>query len=121
MSLSGVVILGLNISLSFDGQRDCSFILENVEALATDENPSNYNDCLAQGGNWNMASVCIESGFESTTCKISGQISAFGITFSGSYEKGKTYSIPWARYQCQTSADNCCVKQGLYSGDQKLA
>lgn len=36
-----------------------------------------------------MASVCKESGFESTTCKVSGEISLFGVTIKGSYEKEK--------------------------------
>lgn len=97
--------------------------LANVEALATGGEglPNNFNDCLAAGGNGNMASVCEASAFESATCKVSGKISIFGVEISGSYEKGKKYSIPWARYKCVTSVGNCCIKQGLYTGDVKLA
>lgn len=54
-------------------------------------------------------------------CEISGQISAFGVTISGSYKRGKKYSIAWARYTCANSPGNCCVKQGLFSGEEQLA
>ena len=68
-----------------------------------------------------MASLCVDSGFETVECEISGQISAFGITISGSYKRGKKYSIAWARYTCTPSSRNCCVKQGLFSGEEQLA
>lgn len=99
------------------------FMLANVEALTNleDENPSNYSDCLSAGGNWNMASVCTDTGFEDVVCKINGEINLFGVVIKGNYEKGRKYKTPWARYSCQPSNGNCCVKQGLYSGSQKLA
>jgi len=113
------------ITFNLNMQKDAANLLTlaNVEALADGENsnPNNYNDCLAAGGNWNMATICQESDFESATCKVSGKISVFGVEISGSYEKGKKYSIPWARYKCETSTGNCCVKQGLYTGEVKLA
>ena len=68
-----------------------------------------------------MASQCVESGFESVTCTIKGEITVFGVALKGEYSKGSTYRIAWARYQCVTSNGNCCKKQGLYSGDTKLA
>lgn len=96
---------------------------QNLEALARGENEYDQReiDCYNSGGNYNMASVCVESGFERATCKVSGEVSVSGITISGSFEKGKRYSIPWARYTCVSSPRNCCIKQGLYTGDTKLA
>ena len=95
----------------------------NLEVLLDGEWETEFTReaCLSDGGNWNMASVCVATGFENTTCKIAGKISCFGITIEGSYEKGKTYPIPWARYECKDSPTNCCKKQGLYSGNIKLA
>ncbi len=94
----------------------------NLEILMRSEDDDfTRSDCLGDGGNWNMASICMECGFETATCKIAGKISCFGITLEGSYEKGKKYSIPWARYQCQSAPTNCCKKQGMYTGDTKLA
>lgn len=101
-----------------------NLLIQNVEALTSPEDepyPEERKKCIEEGGSWNMASVCKNSGFESCTCKISGKITAFGVTLEGSYEKGKTYTIPWARYECQESKGNCCKKQGLYSGEEKLA
>jgi len=93
-----------------------------VEALAEGEGlPTNATDCAAQQGNWNEASHCIRTGFESVVCKFNGKIVAFGVELSGAYEKGKKYNIPWAEYSCVASTGNCCVKQGLYSGETKLA
>ena len=96
---------------------------QNLDALARGENENDQReiDCYNSGGNYNMASVCAETGFERATCKVSGEVSVFGITISGSFEKGKRYSIPWARYTCVSSPRNCCIKQGLYTGDTKLA
>ena len=102
-----------------------SLLMQNVEALAqegTDEPyPAEREKCITEGGNWNMASVCKQSGFESVVCKISGEVSFMGFSIKGSYEKGKKYSIPWARYECTESAGNCCKKQGLFTGEKKLA
>lgn len=99
-------------------------LLANVEALSEppeEPYPQERAQCIAEGGNWNMASVCKDSGFETVTCKISGEVTLFGVTIKGSYEKNSKYNIPWARYECVQSAGNCCKKQGLYSGDTKLA
>lgn len=69
-----------------------------------------------------MASVLKDCGFETVECKIDGEISLLGITVKGSYyKKGSKYSIPWASYRCESAPGNCCVKQGLYSGEEKLA
>jgi len=76
---------------------------------------------LKRGGFWNMASVCKDSGFETCTCKISGEVSILGVTIKGTYERGKRYHIGWARYECQASSGNCCKKQGLYVGETKVA
>ena len=96
----------------------------NIEALVSNEDDAGawtIGKCHSAGGNWDMASVCEETGFESATCKVSGEINIFGIKLSGSYEKGQTYYIPWARYKCVSSSKNCCTKQGLYTGNTKLA
>ncbi|HAC44020.1 MAG TPA: hypothetical protein DCE73_12620 [Paraprevotella xylaniphila] len=105
-----------------------SLLLENVEALATDDESgedaamkARREECYQKGGNWNEASHCVDSGFETFECEVAGEISAFGIVIKGSFKKGNKYSIAWARYQCEPSVGNCCTKQGLYSGDDKLA
>lgn len=120
------VLFGVTFTanISQDKPAGWNLLQANIEALANGESgsiPRTYEECLKSGGNWNMASVCTDSGFESSVCKISGEISIFGMTLKGNYEKGQRYSIPWARYSCQTSAGNCCIKQGLYSGERKLA
>ena len=116
------------ISIDYTIKRDTNWnlLMSNIEALAWDEgdsegNPGIYQDCLNKGGNWNMTSICTASGFESTTCKFNSEINIFGVSLKGNYEKGRQYSIPWARYTCESSTGNCSVKQGLYSGSQKLA
>ena len=84
--------------------------------------PSQSNAIFLFGGNWNMASVLMSSGFENVECKVDGEISFLGITLKGSYyQKGMSYSFPWASYRCESSEGNCCTKQGLYSGENKLA
>lgn len=70
-------------------------------------------ECLRKGGNWNMASVCVDGKAECFKCEVSGEISVLGITLKGSYTKGNTYIISWARYSCQTSEGNCCTRQGV--------
>lgn len=101
-----------------------NLLKQNVEALTQGNEepyPEERKACIEKGGNWNMASVCVASGFESSNCTVAGEITIFGVTVKGSYEKGKMYSLPWARYECKDSKGNCCTKQGLYSGSQKLA
>lgn len=96
----------------------------NVEALSArveEDYPEERASCIASGGNWNMASVCEDAGLQEVICTVSGEASAFGVTIRGSYTKGKAYYIPWARYKCVESKGNCCKKQGLFSGDTKLA
>lgn len=96
---------------------------KNIEALTQAEEPypEERSKCISEEGNWNMASVCQDSGIERFSCSVSGEISAFGITLKGSYEKGESYNIPWARYTCTASSGNCCKKQGMYTGETKLA
>jgi len=99
-------------------------LLANVEALTETEEEfeTRRSECYSNMEyNWNMASICVESGFEHVTCTVSGKISVFGVELSGSYVKDHIYTIPWARYQCEESNGNCCTKQGLYTGDTKLA
>ena len=48
-----------------------------------------------------MATVAEDSGFETVTCEISGEVSAFGITIKGSYKKGNRYSISFFCFQNQ--------------------
>lgn len=98
-------------------------LMTNVEALSQQEEPypEERTRCINESGIWNMASVCKQSGFEYTTCKKSGEVSLFGITVKGNYEKGKKYYVAWARYECTQSSGNCCKKQGLFTGDRKLA
>lgn len=95
---------------------------DGIEDTDTPEGiPTTREACLAAGGNWNMASVAENCGFESVKCEYSGKISIFGISIEGSYKKGEEYNIPWVLYKCVPSESNCCMKQGLYSGEMKLA
>jgi len=72
--------------------------------------------------NWDMESILASCGFETVECKVDGEISFLGITLKGSYyKKGSSYSMPWASYRCESSPVNCFTKQGLYSGESKLA
>lgn len=100
-----------------------SLLIQNVEAMSQNEEPypEDRKKCIDEGGSWNMATTCEESGFEYVTCKVSGEISLFNVTIKGSYEKRKKYHIAWARYKCTFIPGNCCKKQGLYTGEQKLA
>lgn len=102
-----------------------NLLIQNVEALTdaseSEPYPEERKACIEKGGIWNMASACKDSGFERVSCKISGEVSVFGVILKGSYEKGQKYSIPWARYEAVQSLGNCCTKQGLYSGETKLA
>ena len=101
-----------------------SLLLQNVEALTDDneaDDSADRNACLQKGGNWNMASVCKASGFENAKCEISGEVTVCGVTVKGNYSRGSKYRIAWARYECVESKGNCCVKQGLYTGETKLA
>ena len=99
----------------------------NIEAIASPDDPTWYEMqtiilCFTQGGNYNMASVCQECGFfDPVKCKVTGELTILGVTIKGSYEKGKKYSIPWARYTCTASTGNCCLKQGLYTYNTRLA
>ncbi len=113
---------------SFNNDRNGfdSLLLMNVEALTDGDDDSELEkerkrNCYISGIAWNMASVCVDSGFETTTCTITGEVSLFGVTVKGSYSKGQVTRVPWARYSCQTSNGNCCMQQGLYSVSTKLA
>ena len=81
----------------------------NLEALTQEDMPTGGDgwtraECQAQGGNWNMASTCEEMQIIESTCKINGEISRNGITIKGAFEKGKKYTIAYARYTCTPSA-----------------
>ena len=98
----------------------------NLEALTQEDMPTGGDgwtraECQAQGGNWNMASTCEEMQIIESTCKINGEISILGITIKGAFDKGKKYSIAYARYTCTPSATNCCIKQGIYANNNKVA
>lgn len=96
--------------------------LANIEALANSPDGAwTQAACHSAGGNWNMATVLVDSGFEEVTCEVTGKIKIFEFEMSGSYKKGNDYKIPWARYKCEQSNGNCCIKQGMYSGENKLA
>lgn len=131
LAVAMVAVAGYGGYKAYDGyagsENNASLLLQNIEALT--ENTTEdalriqmMQECHAKGGNWDMATIADDSGFETVTCEVSGEVSAFGITIKGSYKKGESYSIAWVRYKCVSSPNNCCVKQGLYTGeDQKLA
>lgn len=108
-------------------QSKSEILNSNVEAIASPDDPNWFEFqtmlmCFTNGGNYNMATTCSDSGFfEETKCKVSGELTILGVTVKGNYERGKKYSIPWARYTCISSNGNCCLKEGLYTGDTFLA
>ena len=136
--LMGALVLGVTAYAGYrtydayvEKQAESNLLLENIEALAEIDEAGNegeedgtkkrMEECFQKGGNWNESTRCVEGGFETFKCEISGEISLFGITLKGSYTKGNSYRIAWARYDCEKSEGNCCTKQGLYTGDQNLA
>ena len=100
-----------------------TLLLENLEALAEspEDEAARRAVCYAENGAWNAMTTCDASGIESSTCTIKGELTILGVTLKGEYDKGKKYSLPWARYNCTASSGNCCKKIGLYTGDIKLA
>ncbi len=124
ISLSIVTILSGVISSKYHNSLSTyALYSENVEVLTQGDS---FDDllkmqCLSGGFNYNMASIVSNSGFQTVTCEIKGEISLLGVTVKGEYKKGNQYGIPWATYSCSASNGNCCKKQGLYSGDTKLA
>ncbi len=50
-----------------------NLLLANVKALTNPEGepyPEERIKCINDGGNWNMASQCVDSGFESAICTV---------------------------------------------------
>ena len=98
--------------------------MANVEALS--EGDAVYDEaierqkCHDSNGTWNMASICVDGKMESIKCTVEGQITIGSFTIKGSYTKGHTYNVGWARYSCQVAKGECCNKQGIYSGGIKL-
>lgn len=106
-------------------QNYSSLVLANVEALAVPPEggmtEEQCNACRAVNGNCDMASVCVASGIYEIKCTKKNEITVLGVVLYGNYKINHVYPIPWARYSCTPSPRNCCIKQGLYSGDTKLA
>lgn len=71
-------------------------------------------DCLRKGGNWNMASVCVDGSVIQIQCETSGEMTVLGVILKGSFKKGDIINLAWERYSCQSSEGNCCVKQGIF-------
>lgn len=121
MAVAAALFAGYNTYNTQHNTGLTDIALANVEALATDNEAWTQATCHSSSGNWNMATVLQSQGFESITCEVNGKIKILEFEISGSYKKGENYSIPWASYKCEQSNGNCCVKQGLYNGDNKLA
>lgn len=121
----GIISYQLRNGLSVSDNEKSTIVLSNIEALMSSENGElsgdgeggNYTreECLSKGGNWNMASVCVDGGTIQKQCEVSGEITIMGITIKGSYKSGKLYNLFWERYQCQSSSGNCCIKQGMFA------
>ena len=112
LGVAVMIALSLCLALKVNMSKMCHY-LSNVEALAEHvEDNTNIS---------NMASICVASDFFCQPCTVSGELTIGVVTIKGSYSQGKSYPIPWARYQCQQSQGNTCTKQGLYTGDTKLA
>jgi len=117
---------GMKTYGSYVGTEESDILSENIEALSDESEPGADEKALEQkcrneGGDWNMYSSCEASGFEEVKCEKSFELELFGLKLSGSYEKNKSYTIPWARYNCKDSKENCCTKKGLFTGEEKLA
>lgn len=80
-------------SFQINAYENDNLLMQNVEALTQNTGDESYPEerakCISEGGNWNMASVCKNSGFEDSTFKISDEVNIFGATLKGSFEKGK--------------------------------
>lgn len=129
LNVIGIVAVCMGLSYAtysgFTAKPKNSMLAKNIEALSQQESSGgaawNQASCHSMGGNWNMASICVETGFETVKCTITGKIKIFDVEITGSYERGNKYKISWARYSCCVSDGNCCIKQGLYSGNIQLA
>lgn len=85
------------ISVAIVGTKTCepqvfvsnNLLTQNVEALSQDEEPypEERRKCIDSDGSWNMASVCDNSGFETATCKISGEISCSELPLKARMKK----------------------------------
>jgi hypothetical protein len=68
------------------------------------------SECQANGGYWNMASICAGGGVNSVICAIGGEITFVGVTiFKAELKKGTTYNIVWERWMCTLAPGNCCI------------
>lgn len=77
---------------------------------------STEEECRQKNGYWNELLDCADGGVSSQTCTIEGEITLLGVTVKGSYTKGNSYTLTWARFACRSSNGNCCNgnAQGIY-------
>lgn len=138
MKLKVFIVLFVSLSVTFMAYHfyktsapQSSFVkltLANIEALAVidDEYDAKLEkECREKDGYWMEALHAVDGGVEMITCEVSGSITIFGMTFSGSYKKGHEYPIAWTRYECEASekGKNCCIKdeQGLFVNGEKVS
>ena len=89
--------------------------LANIEALADGESTQIIHGYYLK---------YVNGGVITETCTISGQISVLGVTISGNYTKGGTYSFGWEAYACEpanSQSIQCDVgDQGIYVNGTKV-
>lgn len=121
------------------GAQNNNLLMQNVEALAQSTNPNEpggdigsgtpttYEGCLAQGGQWGQISQFVDKetwvveGTGGFTVKCGDK--EYGVNWSTKRGERKKWVI--TKYRCVgdgLSGDkrNCCLKQGVYHGDEKL-
>ena len=109
-----------------------SLLMQNVEALTqneediSDETKKRRQDCFDEGGQWGYASVYV--GTVTLNHKTGLIYTHNGKEYSISYEKsGGQKRLILTQYQCVADSPNisvndknCCKKQGLFLGDEKI-
>lgn len=131
-SVATCAILGFLVFKSSGKQiQGDELTVANVEALSSYEsdatpeiNDQERRKCESEGGVYAHFSACEGSGFETVECTVEGELDFMGMKIKGSYKKGSSHNIAWARYNCHpnmVTRTGCCTKTGLYSGENKLA
>ena len=128
------VIAAINVRLNLNSDKSLSGLaLENLNVLAYAEggtgggstNPfegvggsiaSTQEECFQKGGYWNELLANEDGGVTQQTCTVSGEITFLGTSIKGSYTKGNSYTLVWARFACRRSDGNCCdgSRQGVH-------
>ena len=109
-------------------------IAQNVEALTQSESDisdvqKRRQECFNKGGIWGYHSTYLGTkdvdvtgagGFE-----VIWKDKKYSVSFTT--KKGRIYHLPFTEYKCEADPQgtkdenmNCCTKQGLYYGEEKV-